>query len=964
MLEALLVNLLATALWEAVLEPSYRGIRTRKELSSYDAVIKQATAEIVAFAKTERATRSAERFLSRPEVRGIVRQIYYTRAGKAGVPLGELRTSFASLWAHHSGDRVRSMDAYGLFDALVDACEQVLDKAVRGGVLAAHEAKSASRQNVVLDQLDAIHRQVLLLSADEPDLGLIDAFERKLTKAVAADCSEIVPPSLEGAQPVPIDDLYVAPSFLSGEDSLDYHGLLERINRLVLLGDPGAGKSTFGRKLCHDLATGKRKIAGDSTPTPVFVVLRRYTAEKAERPCSVVEYLHLLARTTLQLNVPPHAFEYLLLAGRLLIVFDGLDELPVLNRRREVRGDILHFAREFPNAPIVVTSRRVGYEHAPLDPERFDLARLSHFDDRQIGQYASKWFALDRRLNPQEQGLKRDAFLRESTGVRDLRRNALMLGLMCTLYRGQGYLPRNRPEVYDKCATMLFEAWDKHRGIEFVLPIEEHLRPAMRDLARWIYERPELQNGVPEHMLVAQASSFLNEHRFGDEHRAHRAATQFVEFCRGRAWVFSDSGLDEHDEPLFSFTHRTFLEFFTAEELVGRSETVEELAGELIPHVAAGEWEVVAQLALQIRSRRQTGAADRFIAACLRSLEVVTPDERENLFEFLAGALAVVVPRPATTASVVVAALSDAPTTPDALAEGRSALNHRLQLLLAANPENLDVITETVRATAVDWLERPDREFVDAAWELGLEGAQLAENVGLWHSAMRELRQSQRAWWNRSRPDDLGMALDAVAAKWIPLEEVLRTRSIDVVFSSATRRHFPTPQQASLLERTLNGDDHFRPQDFEALTTWLVAQQPPWTDDKSLTASLHTLFPDDHFSTSVDWPKRSESRLLPTILLVAMICERPLDRPKRKSGHPFESRLLGSLRRRPANDPLSAVILQRSNDAEPEDAEDVLREMSGSHAAVALLRRWWAGELDLVQPEPTAGPGKPRTEVP
>jgi predicted NACHT family NTPase len=166
---------------------------------------------------------------------------------------------------------------------------------------------------------------------------------------------------------------------------------------LVLVGDPGAGKSTFGRKLCHDLACGRVTIGGDATPTPILVVLRQYANEKAERPCSLLEYLGIVARTVLQLQVPAHAMEYLLLSGRLLVVFDGLDELPALQSRREVRSDVQHFSRHYPNVPTVVTSRRVGYEHAPLDDGRFDLVSLSHFDEDQIASYAGKWFALDRR---------------------------------------------------------------------------------------------------------------------------------------------------------------------------------------------------------------------------------------------------------------------------------------------------------------------------------------------------------------------------------------------------------------------------------------------------------------------------------------------------------------------------------------------------------------------------------------
>ncbi len=32
---------------------------------------------------------------------------------------------------------------------------------------------------------------------------------------------------------------------------------------------------------------------------------------------------------------------------------------------------------------------------------------------------------------------------------------------MCDIYRGEGYIPKNRPEVYEKCSELLLKKWDK-----------------------------------------------------------------------------------------------------------------------------------------------------------------------------------------------------------------------------------------------------------------------------------------------------------------------------------------------------------------------------------------------------------------------------------------------------------------------------------------------------------------------
>jgi predicted NACHT family NTPase len=182
-----------------------------------------------------------------------------------------------------------------------------------------------------------------------------------------------------------------------------------------------------------------------------------------------------------------------------------------------------------------------------------------------------------------------------------------MLGLMCNLYRSEGYIPRNRPEVYEKCSVMLFERWDKGRNITVPLAFEEHIRPAMQDLAFWIFATGELQGGVTEHELTQRTADYLCQWVFGDPQKAKQAASDFVRFCTGRAWVFTDLGTTREGERLFQFTHRTFLEYFTACYLVSIHQTPKLLADQLTPRIARGEWDVVAQLAFQIQSKQFRG---------------------------------------------------------------------------------------------------------------------------------------------------------------------------------------------------------------------------------------------------------------------------------------------------------------------------------------------------------------------
>ena len=100
----------------------------------------------------------------------------------------------------------------------------------------------------------------------------------------------------------------------------------------------------------------------------------------------------------------------LLLTGQAVVIFDGLDELLDTSRRADVASRVEHFCREYPLAPVLVTSRVVGYDQAGLDESQFVRYRLGGFRDEDVAQYARKWFALQEDA-PQDDA---EAFLTES----------------------------------------------------------------------------------------------------------------------------------------------------------------------------------------------------------------------------------------------------------------------------------------------------------------------------------------------------------------------------------------------------------------------------------------------------------------------------------------------------------------------------------------------------------------------
>jgi hypothetical protein len=362
-------------------------------------------------------------FLESPTTESIVRQIYSDSLQEAtsNQSRGQLQKEFQVCLAYHLGVKAEAVNQLGrdLFEAISMGCNTALNCAVSQGILSAHEAKSVARHRMVLDELEAIRRNLDFLRAKpQLDVGAITDFEEKYRYQVRERTRQITIPHFDRAPRIDIDKIFVAPSFTSmpreerrEPETLSLDDFLGCLYRSVLLGDPGGGKSTVAQKICYELSANydKRAVAGRRL-TPVLVILREYSGRKKRDGCSIVQFIEgeVTSKYQLARQAPSEAFEYLFHNGHAIVIFDGLDELLDASHRRDISRDVESFCSLFPAVPVLVTSRMVGYEKAPLDSNRFQEFRIGAFDNEQVSEYARNWFGND----PDLAGEKRQQMLK------------------------------------------------------------------------------------------------------------------------------------------------------------------------------------------------------------------------------------------------------------------------------------------------------------------------------------------------------------------------------------------------------------------------------------------------------------------------------------------------------------------------------------------------------------------------
>jgi Domain of unknown function (DUF4062)/NACHT domain len=384
--------------------------------------------------------------------------------------------------------------------------------------------------------------------------------------------------------------------------SLSVQEALSRGEKIVILGDPGGGKSTFAKSLIVEVIDGSLKI-GDRTDRiiPIKIPLKAY-AEYRSRPeglgLTILDFVRAITKTELQLDdLPDEFFEVLLAQKTAIAIFDGLDEIFDPHTREQVRNDIDAFAFwSYPGNQIIITSRKVGYEEVSFQQPDFTHFEILPFDSNQISEYVHKWYALEESDKAKRDKEVKDLMSALGKLPEELLGNPLLLSLIVILFRSGCTLPESKLEIYRSCVGTLTEKWDA-AGKRLEIPAEYSVvkdkKSAFANIAYWIYRWQTQESRKPSRPkyvdVRTEVTRHLCEREFQDrEEEAERAAESFLEYAAKRSIFIEDK-----------FSHKTFHEYFAALFLyrnfcVGK--TVGDLYSEIRPYLASDWWSVVLEL--------------------------------------------------------------------------------------------------------------------------------------------------------------------------------------------------------------------------------------------------------------------------------------------------------------------------------------------------------------------------------
>ena len=385
-------------------------------------------------------------------------------------------------------------------------------------------------------------------------------------------------------------------------------------SQLVILGDPGTGKTTIVSWLVNQLT-----VSGNSIPkehlgwlVPFEVTLRKFDLPRSS---TAQGWLHSITNSEAGSVVEFEKIYWMAKRGQLLLLLDGIDELS-LSDRRTLQAGISKLLYNFPRVRLLATSRPLGYSEVPLTsglvnkglrqhPERIgvfseidnstpasvfgggsrsfssfgvsenrnlgdsrDLPRfwVAPFQDEQVSNLVQRWYSSREpdAATANDSSTKLLTAIRAEQSLSTLARTPRLLTMMALIHRTYARLPHGRAELYQDFADCYLDTLIVQKGLNSPFtPLEK--REVLNRLGWEMHKAmtgktsaltfPPTRTGVET--LVAEV---LRAAGSADSESIARTLVDHVSQSSG---LFIPSGTD-HGEEIFAFAHLSFQEFFAA----------------------------------------------------------------------------------------------------------------------------------------------------------------------------------------------------------------------------------------------------------------------------------------------------------------------------------------------------------------------------------------------------------------
>ena len=340
---------------------------------------------------------------------------------------------------------------------------------------------------------------------------------------------------------------------------------IKKYSKLMVLGKPGSGKTTFLKHIAIQCNKGEFQ----SNQIPIFIPMKIFAEDIRDiTDFDLLQYIH---REFSSCGIDnPSQTEMILSQGRGLILLDGLDEVPEPDSDKVVR-QIRRFVRQYHSNQFIITCRIAAFKYR-FQEEGFTYVELADFDEEQIATFSRNWFIELFPNNRQKAKVLSSIFIEKlnllkNHQIRELTVIPIWLHLTCLVFKNQAEFPYNRAKLYDQGLDILLRTWDEARGIQRdkvyrVLTVSRkkdllsHIAAITFERGDYFFEQDKVQQLIADY-LGNLPNSETNPYQL---HLDSEAILKGIEGQHGL--------LVERAKGIYSFPNLTFQMYLTAQYVV------------------------------------------------------------------------------------------------------------------------------------------------------------------------------------------------------------------------------------------------------------------------------------------------------------------------------------------------------------------------------------------------------------
>ncbi|NCR55394.1 MAG: NACHT domain-containing protein [Microcystis aeruginosa L211-07] len=361
---------------------------------------------------------------------------------------------------------------------------------------------------------------------------------------------------------------------------------------LMVLGDPGIGKSTFLRKVGLEALKGN-KDSYQHPLTPVLLELKNFKENEINIQALIEEEFKICGFPNVEKNISNK-----LEKGELLILLDGLDEVPTANVNNVIEKIKDFVDRHYKNR-FILSCRTAARTHL----QRFTDIEIVEFDDQQIQSFIEHWFSseLDRK-NETAKNCWELLQKEEYKSAKELAHTPLLLTFLCLVYDENQSFPTNRSRLYQDALRILLEKWSAEKRLPNRGLVYENLSIEQEEI---LLSEIAYQNFVADKLflekreVVKQIKDHLKQNLNAPQHLDGEKVLKTIEIEQGI--------LVERARSVYSFSHLTLQEYLTAQYIYD-NDLIEETVKN---HITETRWQEVFLLVAGL----MRGKADKLLLA-------------------------------------------------------------------------------------------------------------------------------------------------------------------------------------------------------------------------------------------------------------------------------------------------------------------------------------------------------------